>query len=102
MQAGQLLLADAGAQANSFYASDYTRVIPVSGKFTQKQKEIYEIVRRANQNTIEMSAPGQKYLDIHLAAAKVIASGLIELGLMKGNADEAVAKGAHTLFLYMD
>ncbi|MBP8946566.1 MAG: aminopeptidase P family protein [Bacteroidales bacterium] len=98
MQSGQLLLADAGAQANSFYASDYTRVTPVSGKFTQKQKEIYEIVRRANQNTIEMSAPGQKYLDIHLAAAKVIASGLIDLGLMKGNPDEAVDKGAHTLF----
>jgi Xaa-Pro aminopeptidase len=98
MQDGDLLLADAGAQANSYYASDFTRVTPVSGKFTQKQKEIYEIVRRANQNPIEISAPGKKYIDIHLAAAKVIANGLIELGLMKGNVDDAVAQGAHTLF----
>jgi Xaa-Pro aminopeptidase len=95
---GSLLLCDAGAETDTHYASDYTRTFPVSGKFTQKQKEIYSIVLAANNKAIELAKPGVKYQNVHLAAAKVIADGLIQLGLMKGNADEAVAAGAHALF----
>lgn len=96
---GRMLLIDAGAEANSHYASDFTRTLPCSGKFTQKQAEIYSIVAKANNLAIEMSAPGVIYRDVHLACYKVIAQGLIDLGLMRGNADEAVAAGAPALFM---
>ena len=96
---GRMLLIDAGAEANSHYASDFTRTLPCSGKFTQKQAEIYSIVEKANNLAIEMSAPGVIYRDVHLACYKVIAQGLIDLGLMRGNADEAVAAGAPALFM---
>jgi len=99
LQDGRLLLVDAGAEIGSHYASDFTRTVPVSGKFTQKQREIYEIVLAANNRGRELTKPGSTYLSVHLAAAEVIASGLIELGLMKGNAKEAVRNGAHALFM---
>lgn len=98
LQNGDLMLVDAGAESLMFYASDITRTSPVGGKFSQKQKEIYEIVLAANLATIEMSKPGIYYKDVHLNAAKVIAEGLKALGLMKGNVDEAVSQGAHALF----
>lgn len=95
---GDLLLVDAGAESELFYASDLTRTCPVGGKFSPKQKDIYEIVLAANMATISMSKPGVFYKDVHLNAAKVIAGGLKEIGLMKGDTDEAVARGAHALF----
>ncbi len=98
LQNGDLLLVDAGAESESFYASDITRTSPVGGKFTQKQKEIYEIVLAANMTAIEMSKPGVYYKDVHLNAARVITEGLKALGLMKGDVSEAVSKGAHALF----
>jgi len=98
LEAGRLMLTDAGAETTMNYCSDFTRTIPVSGKFTQQQREIYQLVLDANMRAIEMSAPGIRYLDVHLEAAKVIASGLKALGLMKGNVDDAVAQGAHALF----
>jgi Xaa-Pro aminopeptidase len=70
----------------------------VGGKFTDKQREIYEIVLAANNHAASLARPGVKYQEVHLAAAKVIAQGLIDLGIMKGNADEAVRNGAHALF----
>ena len=96
---GRLLLVDAGAEIGSRYASDFTRTIPVSGKFTQQQREIYEIVLAANNRSCELTQPGSTYLSIHLAAAEVLASGLKNLGLMKGDVKEAVANGAHALFM---
>ncbi len=96
---GRLLLIDAGAEANSNYCSDFTRTFPASGKFTQKQREIYEIVAAANNFAVNMSAPSLTYKEVHLAACKVLAGGLIDLGLMKGNVDDAVAEGAHALFM---
>lgn len=96
---GRLLLVDAGAEIGSRYASDFTRTIPVSGKFTQKQREIYEIVLAANNRARELTQPGSTYLSVHLAAAEVLASGLKNLGLMKGDVKEAVANGAHALFM---
>jgi Xaa-Pro aminopeptidase len=99
LQNGRLLLVDAGAEVGSHYASDFTRTMPVSGKFSQKQREIYEIVLAANNCGRELTKPGSTYLSVHLAAAEVIASGMKALGLMKGDVKEAVAAGAHALFM---
>jgi Xaa-Pro aminopeptidase len=98
LQQGDLLLCDAGAESLLNYASDITRTTPVGGKFSTKQKDIYEIVLTAQKNAINMIRPGVKHKDVHLTAAKIIAAGLSQLGLMKGNLDEAVKAGAHALF----
>jgi Xaa-Pro aminopeptidase len=98
LEEGRLMLVDAGAESLLHYASDFTRTIPVGGKFTQKQREIYEIVLAANNKATELTRPGATYLSVHLAASEVIAAGLKELGLMKGDVKEAVANGAHALF----
>lgn len=98
MNSGDLLLLDCGAETEMRYCSDYTRVYPVDRKFTQQQKDIYQIVVNANQKAFELVKPGIFNRDIHTETCKVIAAGLKELGLMKGNIDEAVANGAHALF----
>ncbi len=95
---GKLLLVDAGAESPLHYASDFTRTIPVGGKFSQQQREIYEIVLAANNKAAALAKPGITYLSVHLAVSEVIAEGLKQLGLMKGDAKEAVAQGAHALF----
>jgi Xaa-Pro aminopeptidase len=98
MEAGDLLVNDSGAESKFHYSSDITRTIPVSGKFSQKQKEIYQIVLKAETESIESVKPGVMFKDIHLGAAKIISEGLKELGLMSGNIDEAIKAGAHALF----
>jgi len=98
MKIGDLLVNDSGAESKLHYASDITRTIPVGGKFEQKQKEIYEIVLKAEKNAIDSVKPGITFKDIHLQSAKDITSGLVELGLMSGNPEDAVRAGAHTLF----
>jgi len=99
MEKGDLVLMDSGAESPLHYASDITRTMPVSGKFTGRQKDIYNIVLKAQLDAIEMMKPGVLNRDCHLRAAKTIAENLKELGLMKGDPDEAVAAGAHALFL---
>lgn len=96
---GRLLLIDAGAESNRNYCSDFTRTFPSSGKFTSRQKDIYSIVAAANNLGVDMSRPGLTYKEVHLAASRVLAQGLINVGLMKGNAEDAVAAGAHALFM---
>lgn len=96
---GRMLLVDAGTELKSGYSSDFTRTFPVSGKFTQKQKEIYDIVLQANVEAIAMAKPGINYFDVHLHATTVIAKGLTKLGIMKNNPEEAARKGAHALFM---
>ncbi|MEW5901882.1 MAG: aminopeptidase P family protein [Acidobacteriota bacterium] len=98
LERGRLLVIDAGASSGLGYASDITRTIPVSGKFTAKQREIYEIVLNGQLEAISLMKPGTPFKDIHLAVARRMASGLKELGLMKGDVREAVAAGAHALF----
>jgi len=98
LKEGNLMLTDAGAESLLHYASDFTRTVPVGGKFTQKQREIYEIVLAANNRGQELTKPGTTYLSVHLATAEVIASGLKDLGLMKGDVKEAVRNGAHAMF----
>ncbi len=98
MKDGQLVLGDFGAESNLHYAGDITRTVPVGKKFTQQQREIYDIVLGAEVSSIEMCKPGIPYKEVHLAAARRMAGGLASLGIMKGNLDEAVAQGAHALF----
>ncbi len=95
---GKLVLGDFGAETTSHYAGDITRTFPVDQQFTQKQKEVYQLVLETEVRAIESLKPGLAYLDVHLAAAKQIAEGLKSLGLMKGDMDQAVAEGAHALF----
>jgi Xaa-Pro aminopeptidase len=95
---GRLLVMDSGAESPMGYASDITRTVPVGGTFLPKQKEVYKIVLRAQETAILNIKPGEMFKDIHIQAATVIAAGLKELGLMKGDTDEAVDAGAHGLF----
>ena len=98
LKEGDLLVCDAGAESLLHYASDITRTTPVGGKFSFKQKEIYEIVLTAQKNAINMIKPGVKHADVHLTAAKIIAAGLSQIGIMKGDLNAAVKAGAHALF----
>jgi len=98
LKEGDMLLADIGAENEMSYAGDITRSYPVSPKFSSLQAEIYDLVLKAEMDSIEAVKPGVKYLDIHLGAAKIITEGLKQIGLMKGDVDEAVAAGAHALF----
>jgi Xaa-Pro aminopeptidase len=95
---GRMVVIDAGCETLTGYASDITRTVPVGGKFNQRQQEIYEAVLNANMAVINNLKPGVRYFDMHMLAARTITSALKEIGLMKGNVDEAVAAGAHTLF----
>lgn len=98
LKKGDMLLIDSGAESPMGYASDITRTLPVSGTFSARQKEIYEVVRRTQEAAIAAVRPGVFYRDIHLLAGRTIAQGLKELGLMRGDIDEAVNQGAHALF----
>jgi len=98
MKAGDIAINDSGAETRLGYASDITRTIPISGKFTQRQKKIYSIVLDAQEKAIKAIKPGIEFRNVHRLACTVLASGLKDLGLMKGDIDEAVNDGAHTLF----
>lgn len=96
--AGDLALLDCGAQAASGYASDITRTFPVSGRFDERQRAIYSLVLSALSEATSGIAPGVPFRDLHLGAARLLATGLVDLGLMKGDPEAAVAAGAHALF----
>lgn len=98
LQDGDLLLIDAGLETEAGYAADITRTIPVSGRFTEQQRAIYQIVLDANIGAIEHIRPGITNREVHDEAARIIAEGLTKLGLMKGNPADAVRAGAHALF----
>ena len=99
LEAGRLMLTDAGAESVTNYCSDHTRTAPVGGKFTPRQLDVYNIVLACHGKALEMARPGVTYKSVHLDVCKVLAQGLKDLGLMKGNVDDAVAAGAHALFL---
>ena len=96
---GRMMVTDAGAESLLHYASDITRTTPVGGKFDSRQRDIYEVVLRANNLAIGEAKPGKSFRQIHIDACKAIAQGMKELGLMKGDAEEAVMQGAHALFM---
>ncbi len=98
LEDGDLLLVDSGVCSPGGYASDITRTLPVSGAFSSRQRDIYEIVLHAQAAAIGCMAPGVPFLECHLAAARVVVEGLGALGLMRGDPAVAVAAGAHALF----
>jgi len=98
LSAGDWMVLDSGAETPAHNASDITRTMPVGGTFSSRQRAIYEAVLRAQLGAIAAIRPGVPYRDVHLGAAKALATDLAALGLMRGNVDEAVAAGAHALF----
>lgn len=98
LKSGQMVLNDSGVETKMGYAGDLTRTFPVDKKFTSLQREMYEIILNAHKHAISLLSPAVRYLDIHFESCKMLATGLKEFGLMKGNVDDAVAAGAHALF----
>jgi len=98
MQKGNIAVNDSGAESGLHYASDITRTIPIGGKFTGQQREIYQIVLRAQETAITAIKPGVEFRRVHEIACVVLASGLKDLGLIETDPEEAVQAGAHTLF----
>ena len=98
LEAGRLALCDAGCELDD-YCSDHTRTMPVSGKFTQRQREIYSIVEECHDYVLTVAKPGIRYRDVHFAVCRLMTERLKELGLMRGNTDDAVGAGAHAMFL---
>jgi len=95
---GDIAVNDSGAESAMRYASDITRTIPVGGRFSQKQREIYAIVMDSQEQGIAAVKPGVEFREIHRLASSVLMAGLRDLGVVKGDPDEAVQAGAHTLF----
>lgn len=98
LKAGDLLLVDAGSESPLHYATDHTRTVPVGGKFSPRQRDIYQIVLNANNAAHQATKPGIPYHDVHFAAAREIVEGLKQIGLMKGDTNDILAEGAHALF----
>ena len=98
IEPGKLMVIDAGVESNEHYASDFTRTYPTSGKFTQKQREIYQIVYECNELAFSLAKPGITYREVHLATARKMLECLSALGLVHGDLDEMVAKGIAGLF----
>ena len=98
LEDGRLVICDAGCELDD-YCSDHTRTMPVNGKFTQRQLEIYSIVEECHDYVLDVAKPGVKYMDVHFAVCRKMTDRLKELGLMKGDTDEAVKAGAHAMFL---
>lgn len=98
LESGQLLLVDAGAESGGHYAADMSRTFPVAPTFDPRQREVYQVALDAHLAAVAALAPGVRFRDVHLKACRTLAAGLKELGLMKGDTDEAVERGAHALF----
>src|SRR6185436_4938839 len=88
-----LLLVDVGAETPSGWAGDVTRTWPVSGRYSPTQRDLYEVVLAAQRTTIAAVRPGVRYRDLHLLAARTLASGLCALGILEGDPAELVADG---------
>ena len=99
IEPGKLMVVDAGAESNCHYASDHTRTYPTSGKFTSRQREIYQIVYECNEFAFNMIKPGVPYLDVHVATCRHMLDCLKALGLVKGDVDEMSTLGIAGLFM---
>lgn len=98
LEAGRLLLVDAGAEEPGGYAGDVTRTYPVGGAFTPVQRQLYDTVLRAQRAAVAASTPGARFRDVHDLASRVICEGLVDAGLLRGRPSDLAARGAHTLF----
>jgi Xaa-Pro aminopeptidase len=94
-----MLVMDAGCETAMNYCSDITRSVPVGGKFDARQKAIYEIVLAANMEVIRLTKPGVTYKEIHTQMSKILAQGYKDLNILKGNVDDIVANGAHSILM---
>lgn len=99
MPEGRLIINDSGAENSLFYAGDITRTFPVSKKFTEKQKEIYNLVLKMETESIAALKPTIQYRKIHLSANKIMLEGMKDLGFLHGNVDEMLAEGVQGLFM---
>ena len=99
LEDGRLALCDAGAETMMNYCSDNTRTFPVNGKFTQRQREIYTIVENCHDYVLDVAKPGIRWFDVHMEVCRHMTDGLKQIGLMKGDTEEAVRAGAHAMFL---
>ena len=95
---GDLFLIDAGAELESGYCGDMSSTFPADKKFTQKQKDVYVIQNAMHVESVKALRPGVPYMDVYDLSARVMVEGMKDLGLMKGNAEDAVREGAHALF----
>lgn len=95
---GDLVLNDSGAETEMGYAGDLTRTFPVGKKFSPIQRDVYHVVLDAYSSAVGLLQAGTKYLDVHHRACTTLAEGLKAMGLMKGNLEDAVSRGAHALF----
>ncbi len=98
LKKGDLLLVDSGAETDMGYAGDLTRTFPIGQKFTDIQKDFYQIVLNAHQTAVEALKPGIEFRDVHLIASKKLSEGLKDLNLLKGKVDEIVETGAYAMF----
>mgnify|MGYP003014090826 CR=1 FL=1 len=99
LEEGRLLLCDAGAETVNNYCSDHTRTYPVSGRFTPRQRDIYNIVLAAHDHVARIVKPHMMYTEVHKAAYTVLAEGLMGLGLLRGTVSDALDSGAMTMFM---
>ena len=99
LEDGRLALCDAGAENAEFYCSDNTRTMPVNGKFSQRQLEIYSIVEACHDYALTVAKPGVRWYDVHMNVCRLMTDKLKELGLMMGDTEAAVQAGAHAMFM---
>ncbi|MCF8223859.1 MAG: aminopeptidase P family protein [Bacteroidales bacterium] len=98
LKSGQMFLLDAGAEIESGYAADLSSTVPVDPHFTQVQRDIYNLTLDSHNTSIDMLKPGIAFKEVYLESARVIVRGLKDMGIMKGDVDDAVTNGAHALF----
>lgn len=98
LEEGKLFLLDAGAETAMGYAGDMSSTCPVGMRYSEQQKAIYDLQQAASRAAVEMLRPGVPFLDVHMQASRTIAAGLKDLGIMKGDIEEAVNAGAHAMF----
>ncbi len=99
LEDGRLFLCDAGAETNENYCSDNTRTIPIHGTYDARQREIYSIVEECHDYTLQVAKPGVKWWDVHMSVCRKMIDRLKEIGLMKGDTEEALNAGAHAMFM---
>lgn len=99
IEPGKLMVIDAGAESNVHYASDFTRTYPTSGKFTAKQREIYQIVCDCNEFAFSMTRPGIRYREVHLKTMHLMLEELRALDIVRGDVQDMVEAGIAGLFM---